>query len=319
MRTEHIVLRLEHALDTTHQAATLTVQVREHLLLERRLVDVARTDGNANRHSLLEGPARHVLEHGHRRVDATALLKQRAHRAARALRRTQNHVDILGRHDMRLVLVHDRETVRKVQRLAGSDILLQVRPRRRLRSIRQQVHENRALRRSLLNRKQVLARHPAVRLGLAPRLAVLAHTDNHVQAIVTQVQTLAVALRAIAQQCKRFILKVVLQLLERPVLTLVHLLRRAGKVERLHATHLHRHARHGRRRRHTWRSTRRERHHAGRHTAGGLGNSAQRSTGQGSTHGMDATESRPCGGRKRRWAPAETTAERRVTRLMRAS
>jgi hypothetical protein len=50
--------------DTTHQAATLTVQVGVDLLLEGGLVHVSGTDGNAKGDSLLLGLAGDILEDG---------------------------------------------------------------------------------------------------------------------------------------------------------------------------------------------------------------------------------------------------------------
>jgi hypothetical protein len=62
--TEDFVLGEEHAVDTAHQAATLTVQVGVDLLLEGGLVHVSGTDGNTEGDSLLLGLAGDILEDG---------------------------------------------------------------------------------------------------------------------------------------------------------------------------------------------------------------------------------------------------------------
>ena len=77
--------------------------------------------------------------------------------------------------------------------------------------------------------------YPAVLLRLLPTLAVFAHPNDDVEAIVARIQALSVALRAIADEGKRVIFEVVLQLSEGPVAALIHDLLAARKVERLDA------------------------------------------------------------------------------------
>ena len=85
-------------------------------------------------------------------------------------------------------------------------------------------------------REQCARAYPAVLEGLLPALAVLTHADDNVEAIVTRIQALPVALRAIANEGERVVLEVVLQLGEGPVAALVDDLLAARKVERLDAT-----------------------------------------------------------------------------------
>jgi hypothetical protein len=82
-----------------------------------------------------------------------------------------------------------------------------------LRGIREQVHNDGGLANGLVDVEQVLSRNPAVLFGLLPRGTVLADTDNDVQAIVTEVETLAVALRAVADEGEGVVFEVVLALL----------------------------------------------------------------------------------------------------------
>lgn len=77
-------------------------------------------------------------------------------------------------------------------------------------SIGEEVHDNGGLANGLIDVEEVLARDPAISLGLLPRLAVLPYTDNDVQAIVAEVETLTVALRAIADEGKSVVLEVFL-------------------------------------------------------------------------------------------------------------
>ena len=61
-------------------------------------------------------------------VDALAFQEQPAHRRARSLRRHEDHVDVLGRHDAGLVLVDDAEAVREIEGFAGRQARLELRP-----------------------------------------------------------------------------------------------------------------------------------------------------------------------------------------------
>lgn len=58
---------------------------------------------------------------------------------------------------------------------------------------------------------------PAVLDSLRPALAVFAHADDDIEAIVARVQTLSVSLRAVADERERVVLEVLLQLRQRPV------------------------------------------------------------------------------------------------------
>lgn len=98
-------------------------------------------------------------------------------------------------------------------RLSLGDLRLQVGPGLGLGSIGQQVHDDGALGDGLVDLEQVLAGDPAILDGVLPGLAVFSHTDDDVQAVVTEVETLAVALGAVADQCEGVVLEVLLRLL----------------------------------------------------------------------------------------------------------
>ena len=85
-----------------------------------------------------------------------------------------------------------------------------MRPGLRLGSITEQVHDDGTLGDGLIDLEQVLARDPAILLGILPGLAVLSDANDDVQAIVAKVETLTVALRAVADQSKGVVLEVVL-------------------------------------------------------------------------------------------------------------
>ena len=85
-----------------------------------------------------------------------------------------------------------------------------MRPGLALGGVAEQVHDDGAALDGLVHLKQVLAGDPAVLDGVLPRLAVLAHTDNDVEAVVAQVEALAVALGAVADQRERVVLEVLL-------------------------------------------------------------------------------------------------------------
>ena len=77
-------------------------------------------------------------------------------------------------------------------------------------SIGEEVHDNGGLANGLVNVEQVLAGDPAILHGVLPRGAVLSYTDDDVQAVVTEVETLAVTLRAVADEGKGVVLEVLL-------------------------------------------------------------------------------------------------------------
>jgi len=97
-----------------------------------------------------------------------------------------------------------------VTHLALGEHGLDVRPGLALGGVTEQVHDDGALLDSLVDLEQVLARHPAILNRLFPAGAVLSHANDHVQAIVAEVEALAVALRAVADKGEGVVLEVVL-------------------------------------------------------------------------------------------------------------
>lgn len=86
-----------------------------------------------------------------------------------------------------------------------------------LRSVTEQVHDDGTLANSLVDVEEILARHPAVLLGLLPACAVLPHTHDNIEAVVAEVEPLAMALRAVTDQSEGVVLEVVEELLSGPV------------------------------------------------------------------------------------------------------
>lgn len=141
----------------------------------------------------------------------------------------------------------------EVESLALGDLGLESGPGLTLGGVGEQVHDDGALLDGGGDVEEVLAGHPAVLDGLLPRGAVLAHADDDVEAVVAQVEALAVALRAVADEGERVVLEVLLlpsachptappvkthlQLLPGPVRPLVDGLLGASKVDGLDAAH----------------------------------------------------------------------------------
>lgn len=76
----------------------------------------------------------------------------------------------------------------------------------------EQVHDNGGLANGLVDVEEVLAGDPAIGLGLLPRGTVLSYTDDDVQAVVAEVETLAVTLGAVADKGEGVVLEVLLQI-----------------------------------------------------------------------------------------------------------
>jgi hypothetical protein len=80
-----------------------------------------------------------------------------------------------------------------------------------LSGIGEQVHDDGTTGDGIINLEQVLSGDPAILNGVGPRLAVLANTDDDVEAVVAEVKTLAVTLGAIADKGQSVVLEVVLE------------------------------------------------------------------------------------------------------------
>lgn len=101
----------------------------------------------------------------------------------------------------------------KASYLALGELGLDVGPGLRLSGIGEQVHDDGTAGDGLIDIEEVLAGDPAILLGLLPRSTVLAHTNDDVQAVVTEVKALAVTLRTVADEGEGVVLEVVLQTL----------------------------------------------------------------------------------------------------------
>lgn len=84
-------------------------------------------------------------------------------------------------------------------------------PGLRLGGVAEQVHDDGTAGDGLVDIEEVLARDPAILHGVLPGLAVLADTDDDVEAVVAQVEALAVALGAVANEGEGVVLEVVLE------------------------------------------------------------------------------------------------------------
>ena len=107
-------------MNTAHQAAALTIEVRVYLLLKCGFVQVARSNGNTKGNCLLLSFASHILKHSYRRVDATTLTEEGTNSAARAFGSHEDDIDVCGNIDLGKVLKDRREAVGEVERLSKS-------------------------------------------------------------------------------------------------------------------------------------------------------------------------------------------------------
>lgn len=166
------------------------------------------------------------MEDGDGGVDTTSLAEESSNSSARALGGNEDDIDIGGNIDLGLILEDRGETVREVESLkisiyieswnffftylALGDLGFDCWPGLTLSGVREQVHDDGALGDSLINFEEVLSWDPAILLGVLPRLAVLADTDNYIQSIIAHVQGLSVTLRSVSDDSHCVILEVVL-------------------------------------------------------------------------------------------------------------
>lgn len=203
-------------MDTAHQAASFAIEVGPDFLLEGRLVQVATADSNTQRDSFLFCFAGDVLVDSNGGVDTSAFTEKGADGSAGALGSNEDDINVLRHVDLGQVLEDRGEAVGEVesllevsdsmQRSLGDpdlslgELRLDGRPGLRLGSVREQVHDDGTLRNGLINLEQVCTWDPAILLCFFPRCAILSHTNDHVQAIVSEVEALTVTLRAIADK-----------------------------------------------------------------------------------------------------------------------
>lgn len=81
---------------------SLTVKVREDLLLKRSFVEVAGTDGDTEGNGLLLGLTSNILEDGDGGVDTSSLEEKGSDSSSRSLRGDEDNVNVLGGDDLGL-------------------------------------------------------------------------------------------------------------------------------------------------------------------------------------------------------------------------
>jgi hypothetical protein len=109
--SEDLVLGEEHSLDTSHELyvssssryriettydTSLSVKVRENLLLKGGLVEVTGTDGDTEGNGLLLGLTGNILPNGDGRVDTSALEEEGSDSSSGSLGGDEDDVDVLG-------------------------------------------------------------------------------------------------------------------------------------------------------------------------------------------------------------------------------
>ena len=87
---------------------------------------------------------------------------------------------------------------------------LYCRPGLTLGSITQKVHHYRALGYSLIDLEEVGSGNPSIILSLFPRCAIFSDANDDIQSVITKIEPLAMALRAVTNECECVILEVIL-------------------------------------------------------------------------------------------------------------
>ena len=99
----------------------------------------------------------------------------------------------------------------RVTHLALRQQRFDTRPRLALRGIAEQIHDNSSLLDCLMDVEKIRARDPAILNGLFPRGTILSNPNYDVQAVVAEIQTLAVALGTVTDEGEGVIFEVILQ------------------------------------------------------------------------------------------------------------
>lgn len=77
-------------------------------------------------------------------------------------------------------------------------------------SITQKVHHNRALGYSLIDLEEIGPGNPSIILSLFPRSAIFSDANDDIQSVITKIEPLAMALRAVTNECECVVLEVIL-------------------------------------------------------------------------------------------------------------
>lgn len=94
--------------------------------------------------------------------------------------------------------------------LSLGQLWLYCRPGLTLGSITQKVHHNRALGYSLIDLEEVGSGNPSIILSLFPRCAIFSDANDDIQSVITKIEPLAMALRAVTNECECVVLEVIL-------------------------------------------------------------------------------------------------------------
>ena len=225
MSAQCVVLGLPHAVDGSHQNATFASEVAVNFFLESRFKQISRTHCEAEGASAFGRIASGILIYGKARVDALTFEEQAANRGARTLGGHEDDIDILAGNNKCLVGIDDAETVGEIKRLARSKVWLDEGPVFLLPRIRKQVLHHGALGCRFFDGEEGHAGLPAVLNGEIPRTALVAQTDDDIEAVVTHIERLATPLNAITQYRDGFLAKNRTDLVSRIIRTLVNLFR----------------------------------------------------------------------------------------------
>ena len=115
--SEDLVLSKEHAVNATHEAATLAVEVRIDLLLECGLVEIAAPDCYTQSDSLLFSFASHILVDSNGGIDAASLAEQTSDCSTGTLRCDEDDINVRGHFDLCEILEDGREAVGEIESL----------------------------------------------------------------------------------------------------------------------------------------------------------------------------------------------------------
>jgi len=233
--TKHLVLGFNNPGKSPHQNPPFPGQVGINLILEGGREEVTRTNGDTQCQGAVKRPSCEILEDSKTGVNTMAGQEIGAHTGPRSLGSHQDHIDMSGRNNPRLLLVHHRETMREIKGIPFVQTRLELGPDQPLCGIRHQILDDGTPAGRLFHREKGLPRNKTVTYRLVPVLFELRRLpDDHPEPLVTHVQGLRRPLYPVSDDRNHLIFQYFPCFLHRELLAENHVLHFPAKTDFCH-------------------------------------------------------------------------------------